>query len=227
MTRLKLTLLSVTTLVTAFCGQLIAANRYVATNGNDTTGTGTTAKPYFSLNKAASVANAGDIIYLTPGTYNYTGAQYISRSGTSTAPIKVRVRPDSNTATQRQVIFNMAGAGNYQSGIEIYGAYIDIDASVTGAPASKKYLVIKNVAGNGINLRGYDGGAANNVTIRQVEINTCQYSSILVSKRGGSSANGNYWRPWTVRISDCEIHHNVLHNSSRSISGGWPPVSPV
>jgi hypothetical protein len=161
------------------------------------------------------------VIYLTPGTYNYTSGQFLSRYGTSAAPIKIRVRPDANVATQRQVIFNMTNAKNYQNGISVYGAYLDIDGAVTGAPTSKKYFVIKNSAGNGINLKGYEGGAANNITIKNLEISHSQYSAIFIAKRDGNAEGASRWRPWLVRISSCDIHDNVLHNSSRAAGIVW------
>jgi hypothetical protein len=67
-------------------------SRYVATNGNDTTGTGSIANPYRTITKAASVAQPGDVVLVRGGEYRNTGfgvngiwngstAVYISANG--------------------------------------------------------------------------------------------------------------------------------------------------
>lgn len=58
---------------------------WVATNGSDTTGDGTTTKPYATLDKAGGQANAGDDIRVRPGIYYQSMAN--GRSGTAVAPI--------------------------------------------------------------------------------------------------------------------------------------------
>lgn len=45
------------------------ADIYVATTGNDTTGTGSSGNPYATPGKAASVAAANDTVYIKSGTY--------------------------------------------------------------------------------------------------------------------------------------------------------------
>ena len=47
----------------------LARNYYVATNGNDTTGTGSITAPYASIIKAQSYVVAGDTVYVRGGTY--------------------------------------------------------------------------------------------------------------------------------------------------------------
>ena len=47
----------------------------VAPTGNDTTGTGSAQAPYFSIQKAANVANTNDTILVAGGTYTYDPAQ--------------------------------------------------------------------------------------------------------------------------------------------------------
>lgn len=59
-------------------GQVVAAPNpasfaktwYVSTSGSDSTGNGTLAFPYASLNKAVNMANSGDAIDVLPGTYH-------------------------------------------------------------------------------------------------------------------------------------------------------------
>src|SRR5512147_1601800 len=63
---------------------------FLAPDGNDITGNGTKAKPWFSLNKAWAATNAGDIIYLRGGTYYYDAGQILSdKTGAPESFIKV------------------------------------------------------------------------------------------------------------------------------------------
>lgn len=57
--------------------------------GDDATGDGSLAKPFFSLNRAASVVAPGDGIVLANGTYAYTKQAILKLNGTSTAPIVI------------------------------------------------------------------------------------------------------------------------------------------
>lgn len=56
-------------ITTTTISQYPAADIYVTTDGNDTTGNGTTNNPYGSLKKAVEVATDGQKIYIAPGRY--------------------------------------------------------------------------------------------------------------------------------------------------------------
>lgn len=58
----------------------------VAVNGSDSA-TGTATRPYATIQKAVSAAQAGDTIMVRGGTYRLTTNITISRSGTASAPI--------------------------------------------------------------------------------------------------------------------------------------------
>jgi trimeric autotransporter adhesin len=66
-------------------GSLNGNVRYVATNGNDTTGTGSVSAPYATLSKAISSSISGDNIVIRGGTYRGQGA--ISIGATKTLKI--------------------------------------------------------------------------------------------------------------------------------------------
>jgi hypothetical protein len=51
---------------------LTGRTRFVATSGNDTTGTGTSASRFRTLDKGVTTANSGDIVLLRAGSYNET-----------------------------------------------------------------------------------------------------------------------------------------------------------
>ncbi|MCB9893007.1 MAG: right-handed parallel beta-helix repeat-containing protein [Planctomycetes bacterium] len=61
----------------AICGAASAADIYVSTTGNDTTGTGSIGAPYATPRHAVQVANAGDTVIMRGGTYagNYVEIQ--------------------------------------------------------------------------------------------------------------------------------------------------------
>jgi hypothetical protein len=60
---------------------LCATDYYVSTTGNDITGTGTLARPFQTIQKAANVATAGSIVNVLGGTYHET--VNMRNSGTS------------------------------------------------------------------------------------------------------------------------------------------------
>jgi hypothetical protein len=83
-TRTTLTILTILSTIIAN-----AATYYLAPNGSDS-GSGSNSSPWFTLNKAWSVAKAGDIIYLKGGTYRYSSTQSLTgKSGASGNPIKI------------------------------------------------------------------------------------------------------------------------------------------
>ncbi len=54
---------------------------FIAPNGNDNTGNGSLSKPWFTLTKAISVAEAGDTIYCRGGSYDFRETIRITKSG--------------------------------------------------------------------------------------------------------------------------------------------------
>lgn len=68
---------------------------YVATTGNDTTGTGAIGSPYATIGKANSMltAGAGGTIYVRGGTYSMAAATVYLKGGTSSSWTRVRRYP--------------------------------------------------------------------------------------------------------------------------------------
>lgn len=70
-----------------------AAKWYCAPTGSDAGG-GTIADPFYSLNHAWTVVQAGDTIYMRGGTYSYTTQQVMTgKNGTSGNMINVWAYP--------------------------------------------------------------------------------------------------------------------------------------
>lgn len=66
-----------------------AANYYISPSGNDSNN-GTIDSPFFTLNKAWSVARAGDVIYARGGIYRFNSRQNLTgKSGTSSDTIRI------------------------------------------------------------------------------------------------------------------------------------------
>lgn len=94
-------------------------NLYVATTGNDAND-GSIDKPFLTINKAAEVAIAGDVVIIKSGTYSLTSAINVANSGTATAPITFMAEVkdgaiiDGNSSptpnvTDRQGLFRILG----------------------------------------------------------------------------------------------------------------------
>ncbi|HLN74685.1 MAG TPA: hypothetical protein VK205_15445, partial [Prolixibacteraceae bacterium] len=83
-TRTTLTIITILSTIIAN-----AATYYLSPNGSDS-GSGSSSSPWFTLNKAWSVAQPGDIIYLKGGTYRYgTTQSLMGKSGSAGNPIKI------------------------------------------------------------------------------------------------------------------------------------------
>jgi len=73
---------------------LSGATYYLSPAGSDANGNGSIGSPWFTLNKAWSYLNAGDIIYMRGGNYYYTSPQNLSgKSGNSSSLIQVIAYP--------------------------------------------------------------------------------------------------------------------------------------
>ncbi|MGV8171274.1 MAG: right-handed parallel beta-helix repeat-containing protein [Candidatus Woesearchaeota archaeon] len=102
---------------------------YLSPSGNDQTGNGSIARPWFTLNKAWTVVQAGDTVYLRGGTYEINSVQMLSgKSGTASNMIKILAYPgEKPLITPSSTFTSTAGIGvegvNYLhlKGLEIAG----------------------------------------------------------------------------------------------------------
>ncbi|MDD4970400.1 MAG: T9SS type A sorting domain-containing protein [Paludibacter sp.] len=139
-------------LVLSFCllflfqGQ--AKNLYVATTGNDTTGTGSITAPFATIMKAHSSVVAGDTVFIRGGKYVMTESQiyskvsiwayinYLDKSGTSATkricywayPGEHPIFDLSNVkpANYRNTVFYTTGSWLHIKGLEVIGTQVTI-----------------------------------------------------------------------------------------------------
>ncbi len=109
---------------------------YVATDGNDSTNTGTIDKPFGSIQKAQELANPGDTVYIRGGTYHIREDQiskvvsglfacitYLDKSGTEGHTIKYWAYPGEAP------VFDFSAVkpqGQRVVGIYVIGSYIHL-----------------------------------------------------------------------------------------------------
>src|SRR5262245_51501493 len=101
-------------------GELLAATvgrtLVVDPAGSDTTGDGSAAKPWKTIQKAASQVQPGDLVQIDAGTYS--GPITIDRGGTAAAPITFR----ANAAVV------VEGSGSSRDAVTItYADYVTVD----------------------------------------------------------------------------------------------------
>ena len=101
-----------------FDGQII----HCAPTGNDETGDGSEADPFFSLQKAADMAQAGDTIYMMAGTYVYDARINILHSGREDAYINVFAKGGRAVLDFSGMPYHSHSNNPYQ-GVRLCGSY--------------------------------------------------------------------------------------------------------
>lgn len=126
-------------LVSSLC--LSAATYYVSPTGNDTSGNGSISSPWFTLNKAWTVIDAGDVIYMRGGTYAYTSTQNLSgKNGTSANRITITAYANENPIVTKGGSFTYHSR-NLTSLIFISANYITVSKlELTGFTQQDIYL---------------------------------------------------------------------------------------
>ena len=101
-----------------FDGQII----HCAPTGDDIAGDGSEAAPFFSLQKAADMAQAGDTIYMMAGTYVYDARININHSGREDACINVFAKGGRAVLDFSAMPYHAHSSNPYQ-GIRLCGSY--------------------------------------------------------------------------------------------------------
>src|SRR5438132_7854901 len=99
--------------------RLLLSSWYIAPTGSDNN-SGTINKPFASLAQASSVAQPGDIVFARGGLYQPTVTQYLTSSGTASAPITYEPYPGETPVIDGSLTPNQA----YTHLISIGGNYL-------------------------------------------------------------------------------------------------------
>jgi parallel beta-helix repeat protein len=166
-----------------------ATTYYVATNGNDSNNGTSTSTPFATINKAASVAVAGDVVHVRGGIYTQTVS--IHNDGTASARILFRSYPgetatiDGSNTAPGTVLVNFYDAN-----------YVDFT-----------HFEIVNSKHVGISL-----WSSKNCTLANNVIHNSLKSGIYV----GADLIG---QSYDNRISNNRIYNNVMENTAHTSGG--------
>ena len=139
---------------------------YVSVNGNDSNNGQTKGRPFRTLDKALSKANAGTTIFLMNGTYSSSTTYKLKKKGTSNSPIKIL-----NYSGHKPVVdFSRQPYADSSRGFQITGNYWIISG-----------LTIQNAGDNGIHISG------NNNRVQDCFITKCGDTGLQMSN--GASYN--------------------------------------
>lgn len=167
-------------LVLAFLTTSVSGTRniYVATTGNDSTNDGAIDKPYLTINKAAQVAVAGDVVIIKSGTYFPAVQIDLINSGTSVLPIIYKAEfpgeviidgsvSATPTVSNRRGLITITGANanNLKSWIIIDGLRIVHSkwAGIIGVNCSN--ITVKNCSTYNTGASGIVVATSNNIKV--------------------------------------------------------------
>jgi hypothetical protein len=188
---------------------------YVSTSGNDA-GPGTEAQPWRTLQHAADLVAAGDLVIVRPG--NYAGFE-LTTDGTSANPIEFRA--DSG------VVVNVPESVRNQHGINLEGAdWIIVQGfTVTGMPRAGIRAVLNHhvtIRGNTLDANSYWGvltGFSDDVLIENNETSRSQVEhGIYVSNSGDRPTIRNN-HVWGNRANGIHMNGDVSLGGDGIISG--------
>ncbi len=159
---------------------------YVATDGSDSADGLSTSTPFLTIQKAANVANPGDVILVRGGTYTSASAPVINliRSGLSTAYIDFQNYPDETVIIDASLSPATCGTGTASAlicGIRTNASYIRFKGFeiIGGNLAIKMDSPSTNVIVDGNNIHGQ----VNNPAV------SIYSTSIMMGNNAGSTAN--------------------------------------
>lgn len=142
--------------------KIVAGAIYVAPGGNNSTGTGTLANPYATIDRGHTAVAAGGTVYLRGGTYTSVSPVTLSKSGSAGNLITFAAYPGETP------ILNATGGTYTLNDSTIY---------VSGSFVTVKGLTIINSPQRGISAFG---SGINNVIFDGLTIHDVQRQAVLV-----------------------------------------------
>jgi hypothetical protein len=168
---------------------LSAADYYLSPTGNDGTGTGTLASPWFTLDKAWTVVAAGDAVYMRGGTYTYVDTQVLSgKNGTAGNLIKVWAYQNEKPKIVKATSFTYDG---FMAGLHLTGNYIHFKGIEMAGFTQQTNTV-------------YHTFLARNCSYCIFEELNCHHGAFgfYLMENGGGTATGNL-------VYNCDFHNNA------------------
>jgi len=167
-------------------------NLYVATTGNDAND-GSIDKPFLTINKAAQVAIAGDVVIIKSGTYSPASSVVVANSGTAANPIAFMAEvkdgviidgtaSSTPNATDRQGLFTTLGTTTTnKSWIVIDGLRI-INSKFAGVYSRySDNIIVKNCSTNNTGASGIIAANSSNIKVLNNKVQqACMYPSTSV-----------------------------------------------
>lgn len=149
------------------------ATYYISPTGNDTTGNGSSATPWLTLNKFLTVYLSGDILIVKNGTYDLSSGQFLSSSPTFSTGKNVTV------------------SGESTGGVIIDGTGVTYFMSTNDAAHSVTFEDIE------FQNFDYSGTSATSLFISRTTFNVtrCKFKDITIKDvnfGGGLVSNGNW-----------------------------------
>ena len=180
---------------------LHSAVYFVSPTGNDS-GTGTIDSPLYTISQAITAASAGDTIYLRGGTYFYTVATQIDKSGTADARINIWAYNNEKPVIDgSQMGYSNAAERKARRGFMIYGNYYHIKGiEVTQTPDNgmrikASYIKVENCVfhhnrNTGLQI-GLEGSSTNDGSqVQYNEVINCDSYNNCDSAKSGGDADG-------------------------------------
>jgi hypothetical protein len=196
---------------------------YVATTGNDTND-GSISQPFLTINKAAQVAIAGDVVIIKSGTYKPTSSIVVTNSGTASAPItffaevKDGVIIDGSAsstpnATDRQGLFNIIGTTSVTKNWVVVDGLRVINSIWAGIfTRYSDNIIIKNCSTNNTGASGIIAATASNIKVLNNKVQlACMYPS---------SAQGTNECITMASVNTFEVAYNTVSDRLTDPSNG-------
>ncbi|WP_298486677.1 T9SS type A sorting domain-containing protein [uncultured Maribacter sp.] len=210
------------------CFSVFSKDIYVSKNGNDSN-PGTLESPYLTISKAASVAVAGDIVYIREGTYEETLSP--ANSGENGNPITFQGYQE-----EKVIITTMQALNNWtEEGAGIYKTTVTWDLNqrnfvMNGTDALDLARWPNNIDSDRFTLNSLrnDGGSQDEVStnafLTDSEIPNWDWSNggslVFYGDRPGSG--WTTWRAWIKSSTTGRINFDAVKNQSWIISAHPP-----
>ena len=188
---------------------VIAANHYVATTGNDTSGNGTQAYPWLTIQHAIDNVTASDTIYVANGTYSEN--VYVNKSINLTG--NGYQNTTINSALDSDYVFEVIVNNVSISGFRITGATDDDQA---GIYLDSAYYC--NVYNNDVsnNFQGIFLASSFNNTISNITSNSSGYIGIYLESSSNNTltnitSNSNFQGIYLESSSNNTLTNSIVN----------------